>query len=533
MNRSHGWRDAFVDRVINFTSNPVYLIVSTKSLLMLFAPKFDKFGCDVARAFFTRYEDGLVHGLCTGPQSVREHVMEKLGHVGGHFWHLEDEEKEWLLTPESTEELKRIERELGPGAFGRIVTADRRVGRGFVHGGLTRPDRIGRLVARNPDVGVLRYVNGLYRFLVSVLEETQPDVVFCYAVAGAPAVALAEICKARGIPFCTLTYTRMGSNVVVDSDLAGRLPAVARKFRQARDGHESFPPSALKAAREYLEAFRIAPVTPESMLGTSSHSRSAATRVARATLFLLHVLQEVLRGHWPGVEIARQLFRASIVWRRKFVGRACFSLPNDLPREFIYFPLHIDPEASTMVLSPWHTNQLAVIEALAKSAPAHMRVVVKEYSPMLGLRPRGFYQQIAKMPRAMILGPEHSSFDLIRKAALTAVITGTAAWEAILMGKQALIIGDWPFLPLGEGFVHEPDLTRLPQAIDIALALPPVSEEVLLLYIAALKSEAFQMSQSLLWGDYDLHPIEQQHSGSTAIADGIVRIMNNHFLGDQ
>ena len=40
--------------------------VSGKSLLMLFAPTFDHFGCDVARAFLAKCGGGRVHGLCTG-----------------------------------------------------------------------------------------------------------------------------------------------------------------------------------------------------------------------------------------------------------------------------------------------------------------------------------------------------------------------------------------------------------------------------------------------------------------------------------
>jgi hypothetical protein len=38
-----------------------------------------------------------------------------------------------------------------------------------------------------------------------------------------------------------------------------------------------------------------------------------------------------------------------------------------------------DPESSTMVLAEKHTDQMAVIEAIAKSMPVGMRLVVKEH----------------------------------------------------------------------------------------------------------------------------------------------------------
>ena len=500
--------------------------MSAKNLLMLFAPKFDHFGCDVARAFLAKNGGVRVHGLCSGSREVHEHVAAELGAFGGRFWRLEDEELTWLATPASSDELQAIERDLGPGAFGRIVTADRRVGRGFVRGGLTRPDRIGRQAALDPATAAQCYVSGLYRFLVNVLSETAPDVVFCYAVAGAPAVALAEMCRTRGIPFRVLIYTRIGDSHVLDEDALGRLPLVARRFEQARDGYSPFAPSVLAAAREHLKAFRAAPVAPKYMVVNSMPSHPLSV-LAAGVRFMLFCLKEAYHGRLPGVQVTRQLFKAWIAWRQQFVRLIHFSPIVNLPRDFIYFPLHVEPEASTMVLSPWHTDQIAVIEALAKAAPAHMRIVVKEHAPMLGRRPRGFYRQIARMPRVTLLGPDHSTFDLIEKSQLTAVITGTAAWEALLLGRPALIIGDSPFLPIGEGFVYERDLTRFPRAIESALATPPASDEILALYIAALQSEAFEFPMSLLWGDYGAHSTDQRHAVSTAIANGIARILDD------
>ena len=57
---------------------------------------------------------------------------------------------------------------------------------------------------------------------------------------------------------------------------------------------------------------------------------------------------------------------------------------------YIYYPLHVDPKLSTMVLSPYHTNQLAIIESLAKNIPPHFYLVVKEHFPMIGFRPKDF-----------------------------------------------------------------------------------------------------------------------------------------------
>ena len=502
---------------------------------MLFAPKFDHFGCDVARAFLAKSGGGRVHGLCTGPPEVRDHVATELSEFGGQFWRLEDEEAKWLSTPVSLDELKRLDRELGSGGFGRVVTADRRIGLGFVRGGLTRPNRIARLAARDSRASSQRYVYRLHRFLNTVLNETQPEVVFYYAVIDAPALAMAELCQVRDIPFCKLTHTRLGDRYIVDPDTMGRHENVGRVFEKMRDSRSVYPRSVMKEAQDYLAAFRERPTSPSYSQWASWYTqpRSVAQGGIRAFWFVFftfaHFVREIYRGRWPGVDMAWQALKVWIVWRRQWVGCRYFSSTNDLPEEFIFFPLHVTPEASTLVLSPWHTDQMAVIEALAKAAPAHLQIVVKEHMPMLGRRPTGFYRQLARIPRVMLLGADHSSFDLIHKAQLTAVITGTAAWEAILLRRPALVIGESPFLRLGEGIVYERDLTRLPGAIREALSLSPATDDTLALYIAATLSESFSMSSSLLWATYSAHSPDERHVATHAIASAIWRTMSEFY----
>jgi len=489
-----------------------------ESLLMFFAPKFNNFGCDVARAFVNNRGNAHVHGLCTGP-GVRNRIAIELGELGGRFWELEAEEERWLSTPASEHDLERLEQELGPGAFGRIVTADRRVGRGFVRGALTAPNRISRLVALDPSSAAQRYVSGLYLFLDDVLRETAPDVVFCYAIAGAPAVALAELCAVRRVRFCRLISTRIGDRYIVDDDHMGRQASISRRFKRAREGNEQFTPGVIDEARLWLKNFRESPIRPGY-----SRTITSPNLLRDLSLFPLRCLRELAHGRRP--QPARLLFEIWVALRSIQPERAWTSSLGALPTSFIYFPLHVNPEASTMVLSPWHTDQLSVIEALAKAAPANMKIVVKEHSPMVGRRPVGFYRQIAGMPRVMLVAPGHSSFLLIRKAALTAVITGTAAWEAILLGKPTLIIGDSPFLAIRDGLIHEPDLSCLPNAICAALALPPASDDVLILYLSAAFSESQEMQHSLLWGKYESHSRDERTAVCEKIASAIVRLMD-------
>jgi hypothetical protein len=269
-----------------------------------------------------------------------------------------------------------------------------------------------------------------------------------------------------------------------------------------------------------------------------NHAQLKAATPARQMLRAARAVAGLTRRKLEGAEdkyvpvLSRLIFNARSAWRRQYASRRYFSKAPPPKSEFIYYPLHVDPEAATMVRAPWHTDQLAVIEALAKCAPAQMSIVVKEHAPMLGLRPRGFYRQIARMPRVTLLGPEHSGLDLVRSSKLTAVITGTAAWEAMRLQKPVLVIADSPFLSLGQGVIHEPCLARLHEAIYRALKMPPAGDDMLEMYIAATLLESFEMPSSLLWDTYDQHPQELRKRVVQQIVAGLSsRILDHDRFG--
>lgn len=499
--------------------------MSQANILILFAPKFKQFGVDVGKEYLRRKGGGKVHGLCTGPASLKTYVERKLGADAGFFWHLHSEEDHWLARGQTTDNLIRIDQELGPGAVGRIMVADRRVGRGFVRGGLCRPDIIGKACAESSALLPQKYISGLYAFLDKIFLQCKPDSVFCYAVAGAPALALAEMCKARGISFSRPNTVRIGNRSVIDDDPRGRLTCVARCYKRAKDGKQDLG-HIIPQARELHQAYRKSPEPPGYMqrnyaLLRSNKLFSKFFKAALGTAW--HMLKAPGNFKFSREGIARQWFEVWLSWRRMMVSGKHFTSHFPEQKRYIFYPLHVDPEASTMVLSPWHTDQINVIEALAKSAPADMLVVVKEHLPMLGKRPRGFYKTISRIPRVILLRPEENSLTLIQQADIVAVITGTAAWEAMRLGRPALVIGDSPYLAVGEGVVHEPCLANLPDAISNALATPPASEESLELYTAACLHESFEMNPAVIWGKYDEHSHEERQATIDFFVNGILK----------
>ena len=115
---------------------------------------------------------------------------------------------------------------------------------------------------------------------------------------------------------------------------------------------------------------------------------------------------------------------------------------ESLPKKYIYFPLHVYPEASISIPAPFFKDQLRAIDLIRLNLPDDYQLLVKEHPSMIGKRPIGFYKQIQKMAGTRLLSPAVSSFKIIQQAHLVISITGTAAFEAFLLGRPSFSLAN-------------------------------------------------------------------------------------------
>lgn len=118
--------------------------------------------------------------------------------------------------------------------------------------------------------------------------------------------------------------------------------------------------------------------------------------------------------------------------------------------DFVYFPLHLQPEMTTAILGGKWTNQARALQRLREFVPDEIPVIVKENPKQTGLmRSPLFWELAGSLPNTFFVEDEASSLELIRVAKLTATVSGTAGWEALRGGRPALAFGHvfWRRLP--------------------------------------------------------------------------------------
>lgn len=114
----------------------------------------------------------------------------------------------------------------------------------------------------------------------------------------------------------------------------------------------------------------------------------------------------------------------------------------DLNLSYVYFPLGLQPEMTTDTIGLEYGDQLLAIEEISTSLPDGMLLYVKENPKQtLHMRSESFFRRLSAMTNVRYIVDDVSSYELIKNAKCVAQVTGTAGYEAVLMGVPAITFG--------------------------------------------------------------------------------------------
>lgn len=129
------------------------------------------------------------------------------------------------------------------------------------------------------------------------------------------------------------------------------------------------------------------------------------------------------------------------------------SIAPDLTQEYVFVPLHYEPERTSNPDGGYFYNVYDMIVALRSFVPENIAIILKEHPSQFtkdlhGNRGRSplFYEAIASLPNIIFANIEIESNTLIRNSLFVATQTGTAALESAIIGRKGLIFGTPWFL---------------------------------------------------------------------------------------
>lgn len=438
-------------------------------------------------------------GFIGGPRKYFHILKYEWKGIADNIVYNHDLEENWIKSSYKQEDLKFFQELLGNQVLNEIIIADRHVGNGFLFGGAISNSRFLTELKSDKD-SHLNYVINMLRYLYDFLQDNKPDMFYSYAVAGAFTLGLAELCHQLNIPFYKLTHSRIQNLVVLDTSARDEMDLVRKKYQSDA---ANFNPENLKWAEEYLKEFRLKQAQPDyQVLQNKIYlSKTKFKYKLKNWVKYLKGLTDKSNDFTHNSYLDNLKYDQKTVkgieefWKKK----PFFPTEELMKEKFLFYTLHVDPEASTMVISPYQTNQLSVLEALAKSKPVDQILIVKEHLTMIGRRPPGFYDKINALPGVYLVDPREASFQFINKAEAVITLTGTSGFEAVLLNKPAIFLGNFIYKFIEEGFVLTNDLSALPEILNNLDKIQAVSDDTLIRLLAAIKEVSFPFNGGMIW----------------------------------
>ena len=393
-----------------------------------------------------------------------------------------------------------LERWLGV-TFSSLCVADRHLGRGFSVGAPRFPSSA---PSRADRAQTLAAISSQIEFWRGEFEKKKP-VLILEADQFTAAVA-----HRRGVPLRVLAASRHANLYYWAEDVLFRKPAIEAAYH--RLSNEATEPDAI----EIEQAHAVVSYWRTAMkITTMSHFvRLAGYQIAQRA------------WHWArrsGLASTYDLFDEVVyLWRsrrqaRLMTGPRVKRLKDIEGQRFVFFPLATEPEVTLQGLSPEFFFQLEAIAMIARDLPADTILAVKEHQPACGARDDLFYDQIWAFKNVVILDMREPGPSVVRAAAATITVAGSAGFEAAAMGKPTIVFGRhnlYRFLP---HVWQVEDPARLRHAIDQALDGPSLTARVDgRRFLSAVASVSFDLET---FDPFAKEPVVADACADAAVAD--------------
>lgn len=330
----------------------------------------------------------------------------------------------------------------------------------------------------------LRHYHRLLAHWCTVLDDLRPDyVVFSSTPHVVTDYVLYSLCEYRGISTIIFTPTRLPNRFYTRPTVEGVDPELRKAIKKDRCL------SDLKFETE-IESYL------QSLQGTSnemepdrmeSHRKNQYIKIITDTLNPLNWREYGSKIYNSSIEVnpvrtrrrsylksrsssleesqitvGRYLLQrvfASYVKRQLKNEYQSLTAPVDYSQNYIYYPLHYQPERTTSPEGGLFVHQRLVVKLLSSCIPRGWSLFIKEhpsqfFDSLYGERGRNkqFYRDLASLENVELIPLSESQTDLIDNAEAVATITGTAGWEAIARRVPSIIFGNPWYRPCSGTF---------------------------------------------------------------------------------
>jgi hypothetical protein len=431
--------------------------------------------------------------------------------------------------------IENFERQSGLFVW-KIVSSDRKIGGAFLQNSLGYGSK-----HQNNKKYILKAVERRIVSVGDIFEKFKPDVFL-------PAMAMADIdvgiyegmCKIHNTKYAVVTVSRVKNYCAFSSNTMLNLDKIYTDTRKMIGGNKNPSENASKLYNDLMKEIE-SPDYFDSKINNQFKVNALFLLkhlIFKPVLLFLEALSfcfkhndyYALKGSYiRGVHKGLQYLN---------ITSKSFGEKLHESQKYIYFPLHINPEYSTLTQGGMLQDQLVIIELLAKSIPFDWIVYVKEHpaTVIYRLRPRDFYKKIESIPNVRMAPTYSNMHKVISNAEMVATITGTSGWEAVLRGRPVIAFSDYIDIFEATGLsLKNTDINKLPARIASEIcrieAIPykEKSRRIKLLLSAILSNSFWVSHPKVLFYD-EIGTNEEYEVCGKELADGLINFLPSMFV---
>ncbi|MEK7551812.1 MAG: hypothetical protein AAB534_00130 [Patescibacteria group bacterium] len=170
--------------------------------------------------------------------------------------------------------------------------------------------------------------------------------------------------------------------------------------------------------------------------------------------------------------------------------------------KFVYFPLQVQPETVIDVTAPYFSNQIETARLIAMSLPGDYTLVVKEHPAMIGVRTPSYLEKVARTVNVKLVDYRIPTNEIMKSADLIISPGGTTIFEAAILKKPAIQLGELGSTLKLPNVTRHTDLTTLDKIIIKKLQEnldTELYETKLLNYVSAAYDTGYEVDFPGVW----------------------------------
>lgn len=256
------------------------------------------------------------------------------------------------------------------------------------------------------------------------VDEIKPDACILFSVTTFGDYLIYTYCKEKSIPTFIVRGTKIENFVNLFNDLS-----VLGESGYSSEEHSSI-------VRDFLMKSRQEKIKYEGSLNYKFNLLKAIRSIVISCLIDIRRMSTEADRHHKASNFKRVLFKEFIFPLRHALRRHEYE--TKLPKDYIFFPLHAEPEIALQLNNIKAIRQYDLAMMLADQLPFGRYLVLKEHPRNFGQKPSKLYKKLVNHPRIKLVFDSHSTSELIQKSAWVFSLSGSCALESLIASKPIL-----------------------------------------------------------------------------------------------